>query len=357
MKKILIIDDSALMRRVLSDIIEETDEYKVSYTAENGKEGLEILRLQQDIEVVLCDINMPQMGGLELLTAAKQENIQVPFIMISSSQDASDTISALELGAVEFIKKPYNVFAKTNALFRGRLLNAIRIAADIKARNDGLTPPAVSGKRKPADGMRQKKDYVPVEGRRKLVALVSSTGGPRALQQVIPKLPQNLAAPVLVVQHMPAGFTGTLAARLNQLSAVSVKEAENCETILPGNVYIAKGGMHLTVEHNRGDNARIALDDSAPVVGLKPCGNNMYLSLCGAAYDEIVCVVLTGMGADGTKGIRELSKHNHIFVIAQNEESSTVYGMPRAIYESGLTDVVCDIHEIADEIVKKVGVL
>lgn len=356
MKKILIIDDSALMRRVLSDIIEETDEYKVSYTAENGKEGLEILRQQQDIAVVLCDINMPLMGGLELLTAAKQENIQVPFVMISSSQDASDTISALELGAVEFIKKPYNVFAKTNSLFRGRLLNAIRIAADIKARNDGVIPSTASRNRKPADVMRPKKDFVPVEGRRKLVALVSSTGGPRALQQVIPKLPGNLAAPVLVVQHMPAGFTGTLAARLNQLSAISVKEAENCETIMPGNVYIAKGGMHLTVEQ-KSDNVRIVLDDSAPVVGLKPCGNNMYLSLCGAAYDEIVCVVLTGMGADGTKGIKELSKHNHIFVIAQDEDSSTVYGMPRAIYESGLTDVVCDIHEIADEIVKKVGVL
>lgn len=356
MKKILIIDDSALMRRVLSDIIEETDEYKVSYTAENGKEGLKILRQQEDIAVVLCDINMPQMGGLELLTAAKRENIQVPFVMISSSQDASDTISALELGAVEFIKKPYNVFANTNSLFRGRLLNAIRIAADIKARNDGLIPSAASENRKSANAIRPKKDFVPVEGRRKLVALVSSTGGPRALQQVIPKLPENLAAPVLVVQHMPAGFTGTLAARLNQLSAVSVKEAEDCETIMPGNVYIAKGGMHLTVEQ-KNDNVRIVLDDSAPVVGLKPCGNNMYLSLCGAAYDEIVCVVLTGMGADGTKGIRELSKHNRIFVIAQNEESSTVYGMPRAIYESGLTDVVCDINEIADEIVKKVGVL
>ncbi len=356
MKKILIIDDSALMRRVLSDIIAETDEYKVSYTAENGKEGLKILRQHADIAVVLCDINMPQMGGLELLTEVKKENIKAPFIMISSSQDASDTISALELGAVEFVKKPYNVFSNTNTLFKGRLVNAINIAAHIKARNDGLIPSVVSGNEKSADVMRPKQDFVPVEGRRKLVALVSSTGGPRALQHVIPKLPKNLAAPVLIVQHMPAGFTGTLAARLNQLSDISVKEAEDCETIRPGNVYIAKGGMHLTVEH-RNDNVRIAFDNSAPVVGLKPCGNNMYYSLCGAAYDEIICVVLTGMGADGTKGIKELSKHNRIFVIAQNEESSTVYGMPRAIYESGLTDVVCDINEIANEIVKKVGVL
>lgn len=356
MKKILIIDDSALMRRVLSDIIEQTGEYKVSYTAGDGKEGLKILREQDDIAVVLCDINMPQMSGLTLLTVAKQENIRVPFIMISSSQDASDTISALELGAVEFIKKPYNVLARTNTLFARRLLNAIRIASDVKERYDGLKHLSNAENVMSADTVSSKKDCVPAKGHRKLVALVSSTGGPRALQQVIPKLPKNLAAPILVVQHMPAGFTGTLAARLNQLSAVSVKEAENHETIQPGQVYIAKGGTHLTVEQEN-KTTRIIFDDSEPVVGLKPCGNNMYLSLCGTTYDEIVCVVLTGMGADGTKGIKELSKHNRIFVIAQNEESSTVYGMPRAICESGLTDVVCDIHEIADEIVKKVGVL
>ncbi len=356
MKKILIIDDSALMRRVLSDIIGETDKYKVSYTAKNGRDGLKILRQQKDISVVLCDINMPQMSGLELLKEAKKNNIRTPFIMISSSQDASDTISALELGAVEFVKKPQNVFADTNTMFKERLLKAIDIAAHIRDHNDGLLTSPVPGDGKPADVMRQKQDFVPVKGRRKLVALVSSTGGPRALQHVIPKLPKNLAAPVLVVQHMPAGFTGTLAARLNQLSDISVKEAEDCEEIRPGNAYIAKGGVHLTVDY-KNDSGRILFDDSAPVVGLKPCGNKMFLSLCKAVYDEIVCVVLTGMGADGTRGIKELSRHNRVFVIAQDEESSTVYGMPRAIYESGLTDVVCDINEIADEIVKRIGVL
>lgn len=193
-----------------------------------------------------------------------------------------------------------------------------------------------------------------VSGKR-LVAIVSSTGGPRALQNVIPMLPANLAAPVLAVQHMPEGFTGTLAARLNQLSAINVKEAENGEPVKAGCAYIAKGGKHLLFG-NGSTGPHIVLDDSDPVVGLKPCGNNMYKSLCGAPYDEIVCVVLTGMGADGTHGIVELARHNRIFVIAQDENSSTVYGMPRAVYERGLVDVVCDIHNIADEIVKKVGV-
>lgn len=191
---------------------------------------------------------------------------------------------------------------------------------------------------------------------KKLVAIVSSTGGPRALQQIIPKLPKNLAAPVLVVQHMPEGFTNTLSIRLNQLSRVNVREAQDGEPVEAGNVYIAKGGKHLVLECKKSC-VRIKLDDSEPVVGLKPCGNNMYESLCNMPYDEIICVVLTGMGADGKEGIQKLSKHKDIYVIAQDKKSSTVYGMPKAVYESNITDKVCDINDIADEIVKKVGVL
>lgn len=190
---------------------------------------------------------------------------------------------------------------------------------------------------------------------KKLVAIVSSTGGPRALQQVIPKLPKNLDAPVLVVQHMPEGFTNTLSIRLNQLSAVEVEEASDDVPVEAGHVYIAKGGKHMILECKK-SKVRIKLDDSEPVVGLKPCGNNMFESLCDMPYDEIICVVLTGMGADGTKGIRTLAKHKSIYVIAQDKKSSTVYGMPKAVYESHITDKVCDINNIADEIVKKVGV-
>lgn len=190
---------------------------------------------------------------------------------------------------------------------------------------------------------------------KKLVAIVSSTGGPRALQQVIPKLPKNLDAPVLVVQHMPEGFTNTLSIRLNQLSAVEVEEASDDVPVEAGHVYIAKGGKHMILECKK-SKVRIKLDDSEPVVGLKPCGNNMFESLCDMPYDEIICVVLTGMGADGTKGIRTLAKHKSIYVIAQDKKSSTVYGMPKAVYESHITDKVCDIKDIADEIVKKVGV-
>ena len=354
MKKILVIDDSALMRRVMSDIINSTKEYKVTYTAINGIEGLTILEEHSDIVAVFCDVMMPQMNGLELLQVVKRKNINVPFIMFSSSEETSDTLTALELGAIEFIKKPERILGTTNEFFERRVINALNIASDIKEKMDSNSF-ETHDKVVSVSNSHNKKN-ASSNGNHKLVALVCSTGGPKALQYVIPKLPKNLAAPVLVVQHMPAGFTDTLAARLNDLSEISVKEAEDGEPIKNGVVYIAKGGTHLTLCEEKGTPV-IRFDDSPPVVGLKPCGNIMYNSLCDLSYDEIVCVVLTGMGADGTKGIMELSNHKDIYVIAQDEKSSTVYGMPRAVHERGLTDCVCDINHVAKEITKKVGVL
>ncbi len=368
MKKILLIDDSPLMRRVISDIINATNEYCVAYTAINGLEGLTILRELDDILAVFCDINMPGMDGISLLRIAKDEGMKPPFIMCSSSNDARDTISALECGAIEFIKKPENIY-RHGQFFDSRILRALQAAEEVY--NKGYVQQKtvahvdVSAQQSvpPKAPVKQTRERMQVTNNRttknnhsKLVALVCSTGGPRALQYVIPKLPKNLAAPVLIVQHMPVGFTASLAARMNELSEIRVKEAEDGEKITNGVCYIAKGGTHLAVTTEPGV-TRIKFDDTPPIVGLKPCGNIMYNSLHDVSYDEIVCVVLTGMGADGTKGIQELSKHKPIYVIAQDEASSTVYGMPKAIYESGLTDCVCDINKIAQEIVKKVGVL
>ncbi len=349
MKKILIIDDSALMRRVLSVIIDKTNEYMVSYTASNGVEGLEILERCDDISVCLCDINMPRMDGLELLEVVRKKNIKVPFVVISSSEYAKDTITALELGAIEFIKKPKRMLGETDSAFVGKLTRALDMAVESRREHTICNKRVIYSEASNSKTLKH-------SGGGKLVALVCSTGGPKALQHVIPKLPKNLSTPVLVVQHMPAGFTNTMALRLNDISEITVKEAEDGEYIRSGVVYIARGGTHLTLQQE-GKQSRIVFDDSPPVMGLKPCGNIMYNSLINSFYDEIICVVLTGMGADGTKGIRGLAKTNDIFVIAQDENSSTVYGMPKAVYEAGLTDCVCDINDIANEIVKKVGVL
>ncbi len=395
MKKILLVDDSALMRRVLSAIINGTNEYTVAYIAKNGAEGLEMIEAHNDIMAVVCDVNMPVMTGIELLSIMRSRKIMLPLILLSTKDEPSYTITALELGALSFLKKPENIYKLDNADFADKLISTLNLAEGKDNVSEGVqtklesirnngnvnihdhkTKPENKVEKKPESKRKEtvkeinKPDNKEKPGNaflvngnskqkgknNKLVALVSSTGGPKALRTVIPMLPANLAAPVVMVQHMPANFTTTLAERLDELSPVKVSEVEGGEAVKTGHVYLAKGGMHLKVE-TRNNGHFLELDDSPPVVGLKPCGNIMYDSLINSTYDEIICVVLTGMGADGTNGIINLSKKKKVYVIAQDEASSTVYGMPRAIYEKGMCDVVCDINDIAKEIIKKVGVL
>lgn len=197
--------------------------------------------------------------------------------------------------------------------------------------------------------------YQKAAGSNKIVAIASSTGGPKALQSVIPFLPAELLAPVVLVQHMPAGFTKSMAERLNELSQVQVKEASNGEVLKNGVVYIAPGGTHIAIKKS-GASHVISFNDMPPISGLKPCANIMFDSLTSSNYDEVVCVVLTGMGADGTNGILSLGKSKPIYVIAQDEKSSVVYGMPRAIYEAGVVDEVVTLSDVAKAITKNVGV-
>ena len=189
----------------------------------------------------------------------------------------------------------------------------------------------------------------------RIVALACSTGGPKSLQQVIPYLPADMDAGMVVVQHMPAGFTKSLAMRLNEISKVKVKEAEDGDIVEKGTVYIAPGGRHMRLTR-AGSTAKVVLSDEPPVDALRPCANVMYESLKDSPYDEIVCVVLTGMGADGTKGIKLLKEKKKLHVISQDEASSIVYGMPRSVAEAGLTDEVKPLEEIADAITRNTGV-
>lgn len=190
---------------------------------------------------------------------------------------------------------------------------------------------------------------------KKIVAIATSTGGPKALQTLIPKLPANLNAPVLIVQHMPAGFTEALAGRLNTLSALSVKEAAEGDVLQPGCVYLARGGRHMNVAKNGGRHV-IYYTDVPPREGVRPCANYMYESLVDCSYDEVVCAVLTGMGADGTAGIKNLKEKKQVVVFAQDEESCAVYGMPRSIVAAGLAGKGITLDQIAQEIIKNVGV-
>lgn len=354
-KKVLIVDDSALMRRVSCDIIATDSRFVVEDIARDGLQALDLLK-RKSYDAVVLDVNMPRMGGLELLAELQKQGIKANVMMFSTTtaQGTKETMEALELGALDFIQKPNNLIDANGENFKTSFLRMLNIVS--MSRN--LRFPGRTEERKRETGLSEKmpvlRPSVRVTGR-KIVAIASSTGGPKALQQVIPKLPANLDAPVLLVQHMPAGFTKSFAERLNGISKVRVKEAEDGDLVEKGWVYIAAGGRHMKVARS-GSNMRIHYTDEPSREGVKPCANYMYESLMESGYDEVVCVVLTGMGADGTEGIKNLETKKKVHVIAQSEQTCAVYGMPKCIVAAGLANEIVPIEKAADAITKDVGV-
>lgn len=407
-KSILVIDDSALMRRVLSDTVNSDPRFAVKDVAVNGEEGLKLLLASPTLyDAVLLDIYMPKMTGLELLKELENHKEVTSKIVVCSTkadESAEETMIALEHGAFDFIKKPENLIHAKSNVFRDNLLAVLEVATEEAAKAvaraaKASEKPPEKPPIKPAVPIRQPGTTVtstattgtvsvsvqtgatpippstsaaqatsavpttPVIDRasikkgagNKIIALACSTGGPKTLQSVIPYLPKDLDAPMVLVQHMPAGFTHSLAMRLNDMSQVRVKEAVNGEPLQKGTVYIAPGGKHLKVTCT-GGLPKIEISDDPPRDALKPCANIMYESLMDSKYDEIVCVVLTGMGADGTEGIKALKSKKKLYVVAQDEATSVVYGMPKMVARANLTDEILPVTQIADIITKKVGV-
>lgn len=350
-KNILVIDDSALMRRVICDIINSDDTFQVVDVCRDGLEAYEKLKVTK-YDGVLLDVNMPRMDGLELLERLQKENIKATIVMVSTTttKDADTTIRAMELGAVDFVTKPMNIVEAKGERFKSRLLEVLsavlRIEKVKSAPKTSVVPVNVVRTPLVAGGKAGKK----------IVALACSTGGPKALQSVIPFLPKNLDAPMVLVQHMPAGFTKSMADRLNEVSQIAVKEAEDGEILKKGVVYVAPGGKHMEVKKTTDGNHKISLNTMPAIGGLRPCANITYDSLRACGYDQITCVVLTGMGADGTNGILSLAKSKPVYVISQSAETCVVYGMPKAIAETGIVNEVVPLTEVAKSITKNVGV-
>lgn len=355
MKNILLVDDSALMRRVLCDIIESDERFHVQDRATNGLEALDLLT-RKTYDAVVLDVNMPKMNGIELMRELQKRKISARIMMASTDtkEGAKVTLEALELGALDFVQKPNNAMDCRSGEFKEKVLSTLTVVADSKP--TAYSKPAAAPVARPAINRAEavKKTYPAVSGN-KLVALASSTGGPKALQSVIPCLPKNLQVPVVIVQHMPAGFTASLAERLDSLSEVHVKEAAEGDVLEAGTVYIAMGGKHLNIIP-MASKYSIHYSDEPAREGVKPCANYMYESLTSSRFDEIVCVVMTGMGADGTKGIQNLKEKKKVRVIAQEAGTCAVYGMPKSIVNAGLADKVVPLDQIAQEIIMNVGV-
>lgn len=378
-KKILVVDDSALMRRIVCDIINSDDRFEVGDTAVNGVEALDLLT-KNKYDAVVLDIVMPQMDGLKVLKELNARHIYAKVIMNSTltKEGADITMEALDEGAMEFVHKPSAILDAKGDAYRESFLTVLdtvckamlipkrtpaKPVGKLQAAKDSqaTTPQVTTGAftktvlaNKSSSGDAVKYNPSNVKGK-KLIAIASSTGGPKALQEVIPKFPATLNVPVLIVQHMPAGFTASLAERLDSLSKVHVKEAAEGDILKPGWVYLAKGGVHMQVVRAKGQ-YQIVFTNEPPREGVKPCANYMYESLKDSDYDEICCVVMTGMGADGTQGIANLKKSKKVHVIAQQADTCAVYGMPRSIVNNGLADEIVPLEELAQTATKNVGV-
>ncbi len=361
MKKVLIIDDSALMRRVISDIINQDERLTVGGTANNGEQALEQLIHGAKFDVLLIDIKMPKMDGVRLLREMNRGRIRVPSIIVSSiaSESGSETIEALELGALDFVKKPISSIGENFAEFRVELLKRVYLAAGLDV-TKAVPTEAPKPEPRPAAGgpVRTpvvRKHHAARKGT-KLVVIASSTGGPKALQSVVPYFPANFPYPVVIIQHMPAGFTNSLAQRLNEMSPIHVKEASDGEELKPGNVYIAMGGKQCELVSKPGGAYCFSENDKPPRGGLRPCADIFFESLVETSFEEIVCAVLTGMGSDGSQGISLIQETHEVKCVAQNKETCVVYGMPRAAVEAGLADDVVPLEDVTGMLVRRAGV-
>ncbi len=358
--KILVVDDSAFMRKAITMMLESDPAIKVIGTARDGEEGVEKVKLLKP-DLVTMDIEMPRMDGLAALRKIMQEN-PTPVMMISSltTDGAQATLDALDMGAVDFIPKQMSYVSLDIVKIKDELLAKIK---DIVRRKHALMTrmrlrAAAGTPLTPAQRTRPRPPTTPpaparaITRRHHLVSLVaigSSTGGPPALQSVIPRLPRNFPVGIVIAQHMPPMFTKSLADRLNGLSQLTVTEAAGGELIEPGMVYLAPGGRHLTVKKT-GARAHVIVSDRPADTLYKPCVDVTFNSVADAFSAHALAVVLTGMGSNGVVGVRNL-KARGAKVIAQNEETCVVYGMPRAIIDNKLADHIAGIDNIASEII------
>jgi len=368
--RVLVVDDTIVYRKAVSDIIEAIPGVELAGVAHNGKIAIAKLKSLKP-DVLTLDIEMPQMNGIEVLAELKKNYPDIGAIMLSTLTDEGShmTMKALDLGAFDFILKPQSTNQTEGKKEIRAALEPILKAfknsknrAGLIGKTTPLTRSAPGLSTKTAQPVTNARPLRPLgsgrttasRGKSEIVTIGISTGGPNALNQMMPKLPGNLGVPILIVQHMPPVFTKSLAASLDKKCAISVKEAENGENILPNVAYIAPGGKQMKlVAGTDGKSRRIKITDDPPENSCKPSVDYLFRSVGDYYVGRTTAVIMTGMGSDGTKGLAIL-RDKSAYIIGQDEATCIVYGMPKAPAELGYIDTVVPLHKIADEIVKSV---
>lgn len=331
--KVLVVDDSAFMRKVITDMLSNNEFIEVADTARDGVWALEKLK-SLDVDVITLDVEMPRMNGVETLKKIN-ELYNIPVLMLSSltREGADITIKALELGAFDFILKPSMGMGLESV--KDELIEKIRMcclkkSSGFETRQE-IAASAVKSTRFLRPGI-------------KAICIAASTGGPKALSKVMSMFPENFNIPVLIVQHMPAGFTKAFANRLNNECALNVKEAENGDEIRPGWAYLAPGGYHMVVSGRF-----LYLNQDPPMHGVRPCADKLFISACENMGGKIIGIVLTGMGRDGTQGLEAINTKGGI-CIAEDESTCTIFGMPKSAIEKGVVHIVAPLQRIIPEV-------
>lgn len=362
--KVLVVDDSAFMRKVIKDIIELDPGIEVVGTARNGQDALnKIPTLLPD--VITLDVEMPVLDGLETLKIIK-EKYNCPTIMLSSTTLAGteNTMIALERGAFDFVSKPSGPISLDLHKIQAELIQKVILAFQFKGKlshNQNKTeitaqPTTVQPKTKLVkDTPRYDQEVIrtslsPIgqkmeSGLKYLIVIGTSTGGPKALQKVLTSLRYMKQAAIVIVQHMPPAFTKSLANRLNQITAHHVREAQNGELLRGGHVYIAPGGYHMEVKSIHKQLA-IHLHQGPTRSGHRPSVDVLLESVANVTGFDIISLIMTGMGKDGTAGLKKLTNQRKVYSIAEDESSCIVYGMPRSIIEAKLVDEICPLDQV-----------
>ncbi|MCS7191143.1 MAG: chemotaxis response regulator protein-glutamate methylesterase [Fimbriimonadales bacterium] len=341
--RVLVVDDSMFMRRMISDLLSQDAELEVVGAARNGQEGLEMAR-QLKPDVITLDVEMPVMDGVTMLQQLMQAQ-PTPVLMLSSltTEGAEITLKCLELGAVDFVTKPSGAISLDIYKISSQIIEKVKAVARARV---AVAPPTAS---LPPTSMRVSTPIGRPTQDAPLVVIGASTGGPRALSTVMGSLPAGLHAKLLLIQHMPEGFTRSLAERLDRISAFTVREAQGGEILEPGMAYLAQGGRHLKVERG----GKLTLTQDPPVHGVRPAVDVTLLSVAQNYQGGVVVAILTGMGSDGAAGVRALHAKG-AYTIAEDESTCVVFGMPRAAIQTGCVQRVVPLHQVAEAITEGV---
>lgn len=356
--RVLVTDDSALMRKLISEMLRADSEIEVVATAMDGSLALKKIELFKP-DIVTLDIMMPNMDGLTALQHIVSK-FGLPVIIVSSltKPGAEITVRALALGAIDFVSKPQSMLPEQLCTIAKELISKIKAIVSYQPQIRDLGVSAIPEK----SLEKLEKSFLNKIAARtnnsketKIICIGVSTGGPEALSFLLPKLPAKLAATVLIVQHMPEGFTAQLAQRLDKYSELMVKEASNGDILLPGRALIAPGGHHMCIK-KRALAATVVITDGAPVSGHCPSVDVLFSSVAAEYGRNVIGVIMTGMGEDGVAGLGQIKQAGGV-TLAQDESSSVVFGMPRVALARGYVDQVLSLAQFPDYFIEKAGFL